>query len=441
MSDQSRSLPEQPNLRFLKLEAKRRLTAGEFTTLHDAQLAVAREHGMSSWTALKAAVEAAAPESNALPHVRWLAGRFQDADSPAWVAPSGTEVREHFDDHFLTQLSPDTLIETLRKVGPSLRADIEVSAAADPYLRVRIADIRVETAAAADAPHRLTSLRISPLGDRVSDERTTAPANRGIGDVPALAIDTAAESFTELGLVGLVLAGSAGWVLARGWADIDQPRPLLADHRFPAYGVTKLITSAAVLRLVADGAVDLDGPANRWLATLRLADDQVTVRELLSHTGGVTSTGGQFADHVPDDLVEVLGEIVPCESERGTFGNGNAGYAVLGQLVADVTGTPYRDAVARLVFAPLAMTASSFPTRWPATGAVAGYHLTMDGSWEPVPAHVHTMPAAGGMWTTATDLVRFGQGWSSLLPDELSREALRPHAAQHAPGPTSVSVG
>ena len=58
MSDQSRALPGQPSLRYLKLEAKRRLSAGEFATLHDAQLAIAREHGQSSWTALKTLVEA-----------------------------------------------------------------------------------------------------------------------------------------------------------------------------------------------------------------------------------------------------------------------------------------------------------------------------------------------------------------------------------------------
>ena len=50
--DDSRDLPDRLSLRHSKLEAKRRLAAGEFTTLHDAQLAVAREHGMSSWAAL-----------------------------------------------------------------------------------------------------------------------------------------------------------------------------------------------------------------------------------------------------------------------------------------------------------------------------------------------------------------------------------------------------
>jgi len=53
ISDESRSLPGRPSLRFLKLEARRRHAAGEFPTLHEAQLAIAREHGQSSWTVLK----------------------------------------------------------------------------------------------------------------------------------------------------------------------------------------------------------------------------------------------------------------------------------------------------------------------------------------------------------------------------------------------------
>jgi hypothetical protein len=49
----SRSLPGRPNLRHLKLEAKRRATAGEFPTLHEAQVAIARQRGLPTWAALK----------------------------------------------------------------------------------------------------------------------------------------------------------------------------------------------------------------------------------------------------------------------------------------------------------------------------------------------------------------------------------------------------
>ena len=57
MAAGSRALPDRPNLRYLKLEAKRRHDAGEFATLHEAQLAIAREHGQPSWAALKQAID------------------------------------------------------------------------------------------------------------------------------------------------------------------------------------------------------------------------------------------------------------------------------------------------------------------------------------------------------------------------------------------------
>jgi CubicO group peptidase (beta-lactamase class C family) len=123
-----------------------------------------------------------------------------------------------------------------------------------------------------------------------------------------------------------------------------------------------------------------------------------------------------------------LESIVDCGNQRGTVVPSNAGFAVVGQLIADVTGEFYPDAVARLVFEPLSMRDSSFPTAWPDKSAVTGYHLADDGTFEPAPAHVCTMPAAGGMWTTAADLVRLGDGWTSLLPADLVAEPLRPQA-------------
>ena len=55
----------------------------------------------------------------------------------------------------------------------------------------------------------------------------------------------------------------------------------------PPTAITRLITATAVLRLIADERVGIDDPANDHLRTVRLADDAVTVRELLSHAGGV----------------------------------------------------------------------------------------------------------------------------------------------------------
>jgi CubicO group peptidase (beta-lactamase class C family) len=428
LSDQSRALPDRPSLRYLKLEAKRRLSAGEFATLHQAQLAIAREHGLPSWTALKDHIGAA---SHALAQVRWVMSRFAAADTPQWSPPDEEELRQHFDDHYLSLVPPDTVTGLLRSLAKPLREDL-VDVRAEPLrLRARVADLRVEAATEAEAPYRLRQLRLYPLETKVYDPRVAAPPTRQSGAVPADAAVVAADSFAELGLVGLIVAGATGdgsvWVTARGWASLDQGEVLLPEHRFPAYSITKLVTATAVLRLVADGRVRLDEPANAYLRTIRLADDAVTVRELLAHTGGVDSPASMFADRVPD-LVSVTGPVAACGGPRGTFAYGNGGYALLGQLIADVTAARYEEAATRMVLEPLGMSSSWFPHSPPATRVTAGHRRTDEGVFEREPTRISTVPAAGGLWTTAADLVRFGLAWSSLLPGALAREALRPQA-------------
>jgi CubicO group peptidase (beta-lactamase class C family) len=476
LSDQSRALPDQPSLRYLKVEAKRRLSAGEFATLHDAQLAIAREHGLASWAALKEYISAGTGHgSPVLAQARWVISRFGAAETPGWQVPGADELREHFDDRFLRLIPPETLVRTLTGVVSRLREELVITLETPLRLRAQIGGMQLEAAAEAGPPHRLTGLRLYPLGERVTDPRVRTPSARTSGAVPPAAAAVAEESVAELGLPGLVLAGApagarpgdgTGWVAARGWARLESaradgaspeqasragaspgeasrdgaspgeasPEALLdPGHRFPAYSVTKLITATVVLRLAADGRIGLDDPANAHLRAVRLGDDAVTVRELLTHTAGLSSPGELFAEDVPE-LVTLTGPLVPRSGPRGTFSYSNGGYGLLGQLIADVTGETYPEAAARLVLAPLGMSGASFPASWPSAGAVTGYRLAGDGLFEPAPARVCILPAAGGLWATAADLVRFGLSWASLLPAALAREALRPHATRDSTG-------
>ena len=323
MSDQPRPLPERPSLRYLKLAAKRRLAAGEFPTLHDAQLAIAREHGMSSWTALKQFVEQ--PTGPALTQLRWVLSRYSDAASPTWVAPGADELRDHFDDSFLHAVPPEKLRTALT---PLASHQLVVTENTPTRVLARIAGRHVQAVVEADTPNRLLGLLMFRPGT-VTDPRVANPATHTSGNVPEPVVAIAESEFTELRLPGLVLAAGepAGgtWSLARGWADLERDEPLRPDHRFPAHTITRLVTAMAVLRLVADGRVALD-----------------------------------------DRLADLLGGTDPA----------------LDQLITDVTGLPSADAVTALVLEPLGMHGSTFGTR-PET-ALTGYTLTPEGVFEPV---------------------------------------------------------
>jgi CubicO group peptidase (beta-lactamase class C family) len=441
-----RVLPESPSLRYLKAEAKRRLAAGEFPALYQAQLAIAREHGQPSWPALRLLIARRnRRDGPALTQLKWVISRFSGAGAPGWSVPAADELREHFTAEFLEAVPPDEIVALCAGTAPTLRQELVVGADDELAVRARIADYQVTAVVEAAPPHRLTGLAAEQAGG-FSDQRTARPQTRTSGTPPPAARDVVAGAFAGKGFVGLALAGGqAGpgcgsgevWSAAAGWADLESGVMLSDGHRFPADAVTMLVTAVMVLRLVADGRVRLDDPANRHLRTVRLADDAATVRELLLHTGGVVTPPRSrlFGRSVPA-LDTVVGGVLACAGRRETAAPSPAGYAALGQLIADVTGLPYPRAAASMVLRPLSMGSSGFPARHPRSGAVTGYSVAPDGSFQPAPGSVSLLPAAGGLWATARDLARFGLGWSSLLPRALAGEALAPQA-QYSPGRSS----
>ena len=222
------------------------------------------------------------------------------------------------------------------------------------------------------------------------------------------------------------------WACSRGWADLERNVPLDPGHRFPALTITTLVTSTAVLCLVAEGAVALDDPVNGHLRSLRLADDAVTVRELLSHTGGVDSPPSVWAEAVAD-VADVLGPVVGllgtarrvrCTATAATRCSGSS----------SPTSPEPRSRRRR-------PGSSSNRSAWPTRGSRrrprsrrtrrAATGSSADGSFEPEPPPVFALQSAGGLWSTGPDLVRFGSGWRTLLPGELAEQALRPHARQY----------
>lgn len=449
MSDRilsDRTLPARPSLRHLKLEAKRRLAAGEFATLHDAQAAIAREHGLPGWTALK---QACAPEGPALAHVHWIADRFRDAGEPGWTPPGDDELRQHFDDRFLAAIPAGALTETIAKAAADLRGELTVIRQLPLEVQVELAGTRYLAIVTPEPPHRLIGLRGFPLAERITDPRVQAPPPvRITGQPPPEIAAFAVRACAGLSLPALLLAGGQPgrppWVVAAGHASLDRAEPLTPAYRFPVPGLTSLVTATAVLCLTAGGRLNLDAPANDHLRTVRLADDSVTVRELLTHTGGVDSPAELYADTVPG-LAELMGPVIACGGPRGTIWPSNGGICVLGQLVADVTGMPYAEAATRLVLDPLGMRDSGFPAgaadiaaAQSGSRAVTGYTVTPDGAFEPFPSQVSTVQAAAGLWSTGSDLVRLGTSWSTLLPAALAREAVTP---QTGPGPSGARIG
>lgn len=167
-----------------------------------------------------------------------------------------------------------------------------------------------------------------------------------------------------------------GEVVARGFGvrDVRTGEPVTPETMFHLASVSKPFVATAVvgLSLGTDGAdpvLDLDAPLTRWVPELSLADgrqDEVTARGLLSHTSGLPDVT-DYGWHEPRLDDDALGDLARSlsgwrlRSEPGTaFSYSNAGYELLGLLLARATGSTFEDAVSRLVLEPLGLRRSTF---------------------------------------------------------------------------------
>lgn len=205
---------------------------------------------------------------------------------------------------------------------------------------------------------------------------------------------------------------------AYGVTSVENPLEVTPTTCFQVGSITKTFTGTAICELVARGELDLDRPVRGYLPDLALADadatQRVTLRHLLSHTGGWF---GDYFDDTGwgDDAAAVYVERVRDLPQQTPVGElwayNNAGFTLAGRVLEAVTGKRFEDAVRELVFDPLELEATTF---WPwevmterfAVGHV-GFREEMKVArpW-PVGRSAH---AAGGIVSTTPDLLRYAR--------------------------------
>ncbi|MBI4956765.1 MAG: beta-lactamase family protein [Myxococcales bacterium] len=259
--------------------------------------------------------------------------------------------------------------------------------------------------------------------------------------------------------------GRIAW--AKGWGVLEKggTAPVDAATLFQAASISKPVTAVAVLGLVGSGALDLDADVNRYLRAWQVpaSDQPVTLRALLSHTAGLNAPeqlvyppGYGPEDPLPTTLQLLTGAapaislpVTSLPGTAGTFHYSGGGYAVLQQLVAEQAGKPFAEALEAAVLGPARMTRSTFAQPLPAAlAANAARGHDREGRASAVRAPVVPELAAGGLWSTPTDLARFAldlarayQGESGhLLPPAVAQKMLAP-VAEAAPVAPHVGLG
>ena len=390
--------------------------------------------------------------------------------SPATLAYDTPEANQQFRIDLLRPSAPidsvakgDVLVNVFHTSpgDPARRqpteARVDVSAWAGQTVRLRLATTDNQ------GPLRVgvDNIRFQPIGDaddRVELLATPKPSSavnlvlHRMTQAQALAAltDHAAERAHAGEFAGAVLVTRHGKVLLQdAWGRADRKAGVANTPatRFRIGSMNKMFTAVATLQLAEAGKLKLDDPIGAHLPDYpnKEVAAKVTVRHLLTHTGGTGDIfGPEFEEHRLQlrehrDYLKLYGRRGLTQEPGARFEYSNYGFVLLGALIEQVTGGSYDDYVRDHVFRRAGMRSTGArPESVDVPDRAVGYLRASPGSdWAP---NTDTLPwrgtAAGGGYSTVGDMLRFAQALDSgrLISEATLAEATRPHQQQYGYG-------
>jgi len=385
-----------------------------------------------------------APRSTTIPHTpagRQFAGWLQAFNSdnpdafeaymrqeyPAWSAPPGANrnfrnLTGGFESLGVESMSDSQIVVLLRERNWE-----------DSYARLTI-DVEPQPGG------KIIGARIQG----VAPPPDIGPAQR-MSETQALAaikhkLDAASAAGQFAGAVRVAHKGDTVFDYVSGQADRERSVANTSDTLFRIGSMNKMFTAISILQLVEDGKIDLDVPIATYLPDYLNKDlaSRVTVKHLLTHTGGTGDFfGPEFNHHRLElcehsDYVALFGtrDVAFTPGER--FAYSNYGYLLLGAIIEAVTGQSYYDYVQEHIYAPAGMRASgSLPEAVEVPGRSIGYTAQIPGSDDVLQPNTETLPcrgtSAGGGYSTVGDLIRFSEALRTgkLVSPQLLEEATK----------------
>lgn len=209
------------------------------------------------------------------------------------------------------------------------------------------------------------------------------------------------------------------WRGAFGVLKEGEPTQVDIHTLFQAASVSKPVAAVATAHLAYQDVLSLDADINSLLEGWQLPygeyTGKVTPGRILSHTAGL-GVGG-FEGYPSEDALPTLLQIIEgeepanspavrIESRPGAgFQYSGGGYQVLQKALEDVTGRPFPEMMQDRIFNPLGMIRSGYAPLDSVQKANAAHGHELTG---PIPhyAPIHVESAAGGLWTTPSDLAK-----------------------------------
>jgi len=234
---------------------------------------------------------------------------------------------------------------------------------------------------------------------------------------------------------------------AMGYQNVEDQVPMSTDTIFRIFSMTKPVTGTALMTLYDEGKFQLSDPVEKYLPELAGMDvfvskdddgswvtepavHPMTIRELMSHTGGLLYTPplsqGPIAEayskagimNLPNytlaESIPALGDI-PLSYQPGTQWVYSISVDVQGYLIEVLSGQTFDDFLQQRIFDPLGMVDTGFYVKAENADRLARqYAPTRDGNLRRTDTGSFLRPpkflsGGGGLTSTASDYMKFAQ--------------------------------
>jgi CubicO group peptidase (beta-lactamase class C family) len=220
--------------------------------------------------------------------------------------------------------------------------------------------------------------------------------------------------------------GEIVWGETLGVANAETGEEATPDHQYRIGSITKTFTAVAIMQLRDAGKLDLEDPLDWHLDGV---PHKSTIRRMLSHSSGLQrEPPGDVWETMRftegDEFLRSSAEAEQVLPPGSHFHYSNLAFALLGEVVARVSGRPWEQYLGEHVLQPLGLTRTSVRKQAP---AAQGYFV------DPYADSVHEEPgeidigataAAGALWSTPADLARWAAFFSEPDPDVLSADTV-----------------
>lgn len=233
---------------------------------------------------------------------------------------------------------------------------------------------------------------------------------------------------------GIVIDGELAHVGVAGARELSSKAPVTRDSVFRIASMTKSFTAMAIVKLRDEGKLSLDDPAERHVPELKglryptRDSPRITIRHLLSHSGGFPEDnpwGDQQLSATEAQFSDMLRKGIPFSNPPGVaFEYSNYGFAILGRIVTNASGKPYREYITEAILRPLGMKSTTLEAASVPRDRIAHGYRWEDNTWKKEPPLPDgAFGSMGGMLTSVDDLGRYVGAFLAAWPPRDDAEA------------------